>query len=517
MKNILPVVVSLGLLIPTSRGEGPEKPAKLRFTIGKETTRVTEPLDEKGRIDYATALNRRLGEGVKPENNANVLLWKAFGPHPDKETMPAEFFKWMGIAAPAERGDYFIDVTTFGREHLKIEPGERLHELREQVDRARTRPWKAKDDPDVSAWLKANEKPLALVVEASKRSQYFSPLTPPRMKQGPGSLLEARLPGVQKCRDFAAALAARALLHAGEGRVDDAWQDLLACHRLARLLGHGGTLIEALVAIAIDGLASGADITLLGRGKLSTKQLQSCLRDLQALPPLPELAGKIDLGERFVLLDVFMRIDDEGVTYMERMGRGSGREPEQKDMRPVENVDWDPALRNANRWYDRMAGTMRIKERPIREKQVAYILGQLRTLKEQTTGTGTLAKLLLSKDSARVRGESIGNVLISMMIPAFHKVQHAADRFDQVQANVQVAFALAIYHRDHGRYPTKLEALAPKILKSVPRDIFSDKPLKYRLTEDGYLFYSVGLDGRDNGGRGDDLAVRMPMPEELPR
>src|SRR5713101_3375645 len=63
------------------------------FTISKETTYVTGPLDKDGYIDYAAALNERLGKGVTPENNANVPIWKALGPHPEGATMPAEFFK----------------------------------------------------------------------------------------------------------------------------------------------------------------------------------------------------------------------------------------------------------------------------------------------------------------------------------------------------------------------------------------------------------------------------------------
>ena len=65
-----------------------------------------------------------------------------------------------------------------------------------------------------------------------------------------------------------------------------------------------------------------------------------------------------------------------------------------------------------------------------------------------------------------------------------------------------------------------MDALAPKYLKEIPGDIFSGKALIYRITEDGYLLYSVGVNGQDEGGRsfedvppGDDLAVRMPLPK----
>ena len=70
---------------------------------------MTGPLLADGRVDYIAALNSRLRQGVTPANNANVLFWKAFGPRPEGGTMPPEFFEWMGIEAPPERGDYYID------------------------------------------------------------------------------------------------------------------------------------------------------------------------------------------------------------------------------------------------------------------------------------------------------------------------------------------------------------------------------------------------------------------------
>ena len=68
-------------------------------------------------------------------------------------------------------------------------------------------------------------------------------------KEWPG-LNGVPLPGVWQCRELADALTARALLHTCEGHTEQAWQDLLACHRLARLVARGPTLIESLVALS---------------------------------------------------------------------------------------------------------------------------------------------------------------------------------------------------------------------------------------------------------------------------
>jgi hypothetical protein len=117
-------------------------------------------------------------------------------------------------------------------------------------------------------------------------------------------------------------------------------------------------------------------------------------------------------------------------------------------------------------------------------------------------------------------GERIGIIAMALLTPAVRKVQQASDRSEQIQRNLRVAFALACYRREHGRYPDKLDALAPAYLKDVPQDIFSDEALIYRPKGKGYLLYSIGVNERDDGGRGyaddppaDDLNVRIPLPE----
>src|SRR5262249_30308720 len=109
MKRIATSFLVAGLLAtsPASADEKTDpapKKAKPRFTISKESTYVTGPVDKDGYIDYQAALNDRLGKGVTPQNNANVLLWKALGPHPEGAKMPAEFFKRMGMVEPPEKG-----------------------------------------------------------------------------------------------------------------------------------------------------------------------------------------------------------------------------------------------------------------------------------------------------------------------------------------------------------------------------------------------------------------------------
>ncbi|HMF16583.1 MAG TPA: hypothetical protein VKE98_05215 [Gemmataceae bacterium] len=498
------------------------KPAP-KFPLGKESTYVTGPLDKEGYVDYEAALNDRLGKGITPQKNANVLLWKALGPTPEGgRGMPAEFFKRLGIKEPAAKGDYLIGIGQFIRDRLKLDRND-MEWVFEQHDWAGQRPWTAREYPHIAAWLKANEKPLAVVVEATKRPDYFSPLVSRWNDKDQSMLIGALLPGVQKCRELAYALTARAMLRAGEGKFDEAWQDLLACHRLGRLVGRGATLIEALVGIAIDQIASNSDLAYLERANLTAKQAQERLKDLRELPAMTPLADRIDLAERFMYLDSLQMLRRRGLSCLDGLMKFDLRaqpKADKNELKAMARIDWAPAFRSGNRWYDRLAAAMRHKDRAARDKALDKIEFDLKNLKKQAVDPAILAKLIEGKEQPdKMVSKAIGDVLVSLLMPATRKVQNAFDRTEQVQGNLQVAFALAGYHREHGRYPAKLEDLAPKYVAAVPKDFFSGKALVYRPAKKGYLFYSVGVNGKDEGGRsydddppGDDLRVRMPLP-----
>jgi len=66
---------------------------------------------------------------------------------------------------------------------------------------------------------------------------------------------------------------------------------------------------------------------------------------------------------------------------------------------------------------------------------------------------------------------------------------------------VVTAIALKRFQLKHGKLPETIGELAPEFLPSVPIDPYDGKPLRYHPNADGrYLLYSVGDDGKDDGG-----------------
>jgi hypothetical protein len=177
-----------------------QKKAGPAFTISKETTYVAGPVDGDGCVNYPAALNERLSKGVTPENNAIVLFWKALGPRPYLDRpMPAEFFQLLGIEEPPEVGDYFIGLEKYTRDQLKIEDPTSVTQIEAQLKRTAGYPWVAKEHPEVADWLTANEIPLGLIIEASKRPKYFSPVGFGRATEGTQSILTSIDPVFMRC------------------------------------------------------------------------------------------------------------------------------------------------------------------------------------------------------------------------------------------------------------------------------------------------------------------------------
>jgi hypothetical protein len=65
----------------------------------------------------------------------------------------------------------------------------------------------------------------------------------------------------------------------------------------------------------------------------------------------------------------------------------------------------------------------------------------------------------------------------------------------------RAAVAVERYRLAAGQLPGQLDDLVPRYLDRVPQDPFDGRPLRYTKLEKGYVIYSVGTDGEDNGGK----------------
>lgn len=101
--------------------------------------------------------------------------------------------------------------------------------------------------------------------------------------------------------------------------------------------------------------------------------------------------------------------------------------------------------------------------------------------------------------------QATGGMLGNNYIPV-EKFVYAQECVDLTR----VAIALERYRLAHGQYPSTLDALAPQFLAKVPHDIIGGGNLKYRITGQNFILYSIGWNGIDDGG------LRNPMKDTQP-
>lgn len=85
----------------------------------------------------------------------------------------------------------------------------------------------------------------------------------------------------------------------------------------------------------------------------------------------------------------------------------------------------------------------------------------------------------------------------ALLMPVFSKIPLKMMQGEEQARLRQTLLALVLYRQKTGGYPSNLAALS----SPAPSDIFTGRPPLYRKTADGFLLYSVGEDGRDDGGK----------------
>ena len=516
-KSLLPLVIAHGLfnaaatipLVKARYDEVTRRSHPICHTISEETTHITEPLRKDGSVDYVGALNQRFSQGVTPENNAAVLFWKAMGPVEIAPEYRDKYFRMLGIPPLLEQGDYFVD----------------LDNTSDQLDLAMTRPWSRTDFPVLAEWLVANEKPLALVVEASKRPRRYDPLCCGQKTP----LMAVLFPANQHYRDITQTLRARAMLQLNQGKLEEAWEDLLACHRLARLAGQSPTMVEAFVASSIEETACAGDQALLQHAHLTAPQVAKMREDLNRLPAMPKMAERLDVAERFTYLDTVSDFSRQGPSSLAGFGYGLELDELEKTINLLiyygsdTPIDWDLALRQGNSWFDRIADAYREPTRAGQRKALGKIDDDIHRLKTTAHDPESLKKLMLD-NPRQALSERLSQVLLTILPTYLSHYIQVEDRWIMRFELNKLGFTLASYRADHGAYPATLTDLVPNYAAEVPKDVFNDSELQYRLEGKGYLLYSVGINGKDDAAKSyddrnedededwDDLVVRVPAP-----
>jgi hypothetical protein len=104
------------------------------------------------------------------------------------------------------------------------------------------------------------------------------------------------------------------------------------------------------------------------------------------------------------------------------------------------------------------------------------------------------------KKLSESRFNRLSCALFLLSAPVYESTERRVlENYTKVQC-ARASIALERWRLAHMRYPAALSELVPTFLDAIPHDVIDGKPLRYRQEGEGFTLYSVGMDGKDDGG-----------------
>jgi hypothetical protein len=492
-RRLVPIAIGLFAVILLATW-GDLVMVRSRQNIGSSygTTRITGPKLPDGSIDYVQAMEDCFSRDVTPQNNAAIPILQALGPAALSKTQPANgITDRLGMPPLPKNGDYYIAYEDYFHAH-RVEDAD----VPDQFDPSGSLHWPVAIDAGEVEWVKANEKPLALLTAASTRSRYFIPFNGGNR---PSVLYSVLLPHIGLLRGAGNALLTRAVIRLNGGDTDGFADDIRTAHRMAALLEQDSTMVGRMSAIYLECSVCRVQRLGIASGKLSLSQMRQMLSERLDSGETPSVAPCIDTGERFIGLDALQAMahaksDEDRAALFN--GLFNSNNP--AAVFRVWPIDYDGCMRTLNHGYDELLAAVQMPTYAESERALDIFDLHIQLMRDQN-----MVRTMLSSDWPSL-----------MLLPSLRKATERIYASRAEERLTELALGLELFRSEHGAYPASLSALQPVYLSEIPADNFSDAPFKYARTSRGYLLYSVGPNMNDDGGKdtkpADDIAVSVP-------
>lgn len=313
-------------------------------------------------------------------------------------------------------------------------------------------------------------------------------------------------------------LARSASLTLHEGNLNAATADLHALLQLARLQAEEPLILCQLLQQATVSMALNATWEALQAPTWSDDQMALLQRDWQALEFIRPLERSLEM-ERAIVLGSFPRLRRSGAELGQLMWEG-GILPNPSPPAPAPSPPATPPsrgwFRTAADWiHESVVSTARGGMTIVWQWYWSYPdeLNYLKFMRAALAGVervpaGMPYKAASDQLLAEFRRQGFGEENIDRRLVVscvnryeVNKLLARTARTEALRQLALAAIALERYRHVHGKLAPTLEALVPEFLSKKPIDSLDGQPLRYQPHADGtFLLYSVGEDGRDDGG-----------------
>ena len=270
--------------------------------------------------------------------------------------------------------------------------------------------------------------------------------------------LSMTLPELRQFRQGARLLALDAICSAADGNYRQSVADINAIFLMAEHMGSEPLLISEMVAIDIERLGIESLQVVVAKYHIPVEELASLKIPDNA--PFRVLLQRGLHGEEALRLAAFDDIGSGRITFSDIANDAS-----------LPNWIADPPRSAAYRIFmlsDDLAAHRRFTAETDRAAQAPYWQGRDRLLNLE-----------------REIGTNPGGVLTAMLLPAVNTAIERAAGGDARRDVARIGLALYAYRAKNGRFPAKLDDLAPDYIAALPPNPFDGKPMKLTLTEGG--------------------------------
>jgi hypothetical protein len=314
------------------------------------------------------------------------------------------------------------------------------------------------------------------------------------MKSSNGSVLGILIPDLHIMRDLMYLLCFRAKLSSIANDIKDAAKDIVAVYHLGNHLTGRKTLVEQVVGVSSQGYAVKTALMIIDNIKPSRKDREflydSLLKNTSKSVFEPDL-----LVIKFTILDCLQRsyIVDDNIR----------KQGEQEFRRQL------ASLNLSGTGLFMISGAFVGKYHKFKSVKMDYQKAEELLLKgfeelEQVVleDAWQLNKIMADKNNKLQNIQELHPFLNTTALTA---VNIKISSHEQLRAQIRgldVIMAVLEYQENTGKLPDNLDKLQEAgLIREIPVDPFSGKPVKYKKLDGSFTVYSYGLDFDDDGGR----------------
>ena len=482
------------------------------ITISEETTHLTKPLTQDGYLDYSAAINK-INAVPRNENAAAFLIEMIGVPKYWEAGQREKLRKILGLdeLPVAGTGNYR------GMYHFALQledtglPVPTQQVRFDQSFMAVSRPWTPDEAPFVQDWIENNSKCLSRVDEILALPNYFEPMLRGRARnltivpESCGIAKNAR-------KELRELLLSRCFLQLGEERFEQAVDDLLRIHRLARLgrksqlnlgladhipssessaINAGQTMVES---VNLDRASWIRYLTGLGKLEPCVNASRWCrhhrLSHLATAAICAKESPRTFVGNTRMAVRFFnsalsqagveSEVELEVVPYCCKL--------------PSREFDWDYLLRRINARYDRAEQIHKLPS-SVHRLQAMREFADFRKRERMHFADGEQFKAAQSEDSRRAKQDLTDDLhvvldeMVNMELFSTYEELALRARLHLLQ----LAVAARIFEKDNGRLPQSQQDIK-RYLGEELIDPFSEKPYRWKVSAEEIQLSSASND-----------------------